>query len=180
MTFAALILGAFLGWWRSYSLLDPYFLVVFFCSPVILAGPALARSYEKPNALLASVLRSCITVLAAYFVGLLWINVQWPDVLLPPVGAFVAAIALGGAVTAFGSMLMLLALRRFRAPVALRTFRFAVLGGVLLYLYFPASWSVAITELIVERGVAAVAFVLALIVGVADVVIWRSISGRLR
>lgn len=178
---AAIVIGAFIGWWRSFSLLDPFFLVTFLSSSVILMGPVVAQIYtaegDATRIVRRAVLHATMTVTGALVVALIWINVQWSaELLLPPLLVLIAGIALSVAIATLGGFLMILALRRFARPVALRAFRFAILTAVLAYYLFPSRWSVTTTESVMEHGVTPVVAGMALLIAGLDLVLWRRVE----
>jgi hypothetical protein len=180
---SVLAIGLFVALWRSFSLLDPFFLIAFLSCAAILVGPIVVKGYDYYNDCLAllrhGVIRACGATVVAFFIALVWINVQWKgDLLLPDGPVFISALLLSVAFTTCTAILLLLARERFDAKSAIWMFRGAVAVVVLVYRFFPQSWSAASAEFLIEHGPAQVVFGLALMVTSIDVVLLLAASHR--
>jgi hypothetical protein len=170
---AVLAIGLFVAIWRSFSLLDPFFLIAFLCCAAILVGPMVVAGYPQSSDRLLllrhAVTRACALTLLALLVALVWLNFQWQGELLLPEGAvFFSALLLSIAVTTLGAILVLLTRDRLSARMATWTYRTAVVIAVLVYRFFPPSWSNALTEFLMENGTAQVVLGMAVIVTAVD------------
>jgi hypothetical protein len=178
---AILAIGVFVAVWRSFSLLDPFFLIPFLSCAAVLVGPIVVAgfvSYSDPlELLLHAVLRACASTVLALIIALLWLNYQWKGELLLPDGPiFFSALLLSLSVTTLGAILMLFSRERLTAPRATWIYRAAVLCIVLVYMYFPQSWSNAITEFLIEHGTAQVVLGIAVLLTAVDAALLMKVS----
>ena len=176
-----LALGVFVGFWRSFSLLDPFFLIPFLSCAAVLVGPIVVAgfiSYSDPVELLVhAVLRACVSTLLAFLIALLWLNYQWAGELLLPDGpVFFSAILFSLSLTTLGGILILFSRERLTASRAMWIYRAAILLVVLLYTYFPQAWSNAITEFLLDFGTAQVVLGIAVLLTAVDAALLMKLS----
>lgn len=178
---AILAIGVLVGIWRSFSLLDPFFLVVFLCCSVILVGPIVVAGYARysdPFQLLRdAVLEACACTLLALVVAFAWLNYQWKgDVLLPDGAVFFSALLLSFALATLGGIMILLPRQRLRDQAATWAYRAGALLVVLGYIFFPQSWSYAISEFCMEHGIAQVVLGVSVAVTAIDAALLPKVS----
>ncbi len=170
---AVFAVGLFVALWRSFSLLDPFFLTTFLCCSGILAGPIVVAGYRQYSDRLAlvrdAVIRSCAMTLAAFMIALTWLNYQWQGELLLPDGPiFFSALLLSIAVTTLAAILVLFLRDRLSARWTIWAYRATVLAALLTYRFFPQSSSNRMTEFVIEHGPAQIVLGLAVVVTAMD------------
>jgi hypothetical protein len=178
---AILAIGVFLAVWRSFSLLDPFFLIPFLCCAAVLVGPMVVAgfiSYSDPLELLIhAVLRACASTLLALLIELLWLNYQWKGELLLPDGPiFFSALLLSLSLSTLGGIFILFSRNRMTATRATWIYRSMVVSAILIYIYFPKAWSNATTEFLIEHGTAQVILGVAVLITAVDAVLLMKLS----
>ncbi|HYI92564.1 MAG TPA: hypothetical protein VEX68_03395 [Bryobacteraceae bacterium] len=170
---AMFAVGLYVALWRSFSLLDPVFLITFLCCAGVLAGPIVVAGYPQYSDRLAlvrhAVIRAFAMTLLALVVALAWLNYRWHgDLLLPDGPIFASALLLGISVTTLAAVLVLLLRDRLNARRTTWAYRATALAVLLIYRFFPQSSSNRITEFFTEHGPAQVVLGLAVVVTAMD------------
>jgi hypothetical protein len=145
---AAAALGLFVGFWRGYSMLDPFFLIPFACLSAILAGPIVielrAKTPTKPVLRQAgeAALRAFALIALILAVAVVSFNYPWRDAWVAPDWATIGeAVLMSSASSLASAALVALLAARLRAATVKRLFRALVLILLIAWRFSPQAWA---------------------------------------